>query len=39
MMLFFQEETKLVGMIALGLAATLIAAGYIVMNKIAAIEV
>jgi tight adherence protein B len=39
MMMFFQEETKLVGMIALGLAATLIAAGYIVMNKIAAIEV
>jgi tight adherence protein B len=39
MMMFFQEETKLVGYIALGLATGLIVAGYVVMNKIAQIEV
>jgi hypothetical protein len=38
-MMFFEEETRLIGVIALCLAATLIVAGYFVMNKIAAIEV
>jgi tight adherence protein B len=39
MMMYFQEETKIVGMVALGLSAVLIVAGYIVMNKISNIEV
>jgi tight adherence protein B len=39
MMMFFVEENRLVGSIALGLAACFIIAGYFVMNKIAAIEV
>ena len=39
MMEFFREENRLVGSIALGIAALLIIAGYFVMNKIADIEV
>jgi tight adherence protein B len=39
MMMFFAEETRLIGLIALGAALLLIVAGYFVMNKIAAIEV
>jgi tight adherence protein B len=39
MMMFFEEETRLIGLIALGFALFLIAAGYFVMNKIASIEV
>jgi tight adherence protein B len=39
LMMFFEEETRLVGMIALGLAALLIVVAYFVMDKIAKIEV
>jgi tight adherence protein B len=37
--LYFADETRLIGLIALGAAFLLIVAGYFVMNKIAAIEV
>lgn len=39
MMLFFESETKIIGYIALGVAAILVFSGYMVMNKIANIEV
>lgn len=39
MMLFFEGETKIIGFIALGIAAGLTVSGYIVMMKIANIEV
>jgi tight adherence protein B len=39
MMLFFAPESRLIGISLLGCAASLIVAGYFVMNKIAAIEV
>jgi tight adherence protein B len=39
MMLFFAEDTKIIGYIALGVAAILVFSGYMVMNKIANIEV
>ncbi len=39
MMEFFNPETRLVGLIALGIGALMIIAGYFVMTKIASIEV
>lgn len=38
-MIFFAQDTRLIGIIALSLAAILIVAGYFVMTKIASIEV
>jgi tight adherence protein B len=39
MMEFFNPETRLPGMIALGVAAILIVSGYFVMTKIATIDI
>jgi len=39
MMLFFQKETRLIGITALTIGAMMIFAGYLVMNKISDIEV
>lgn len=38
-MLFFAQDTKIIGYVALGMAAILIFSGYMVMQKIAKIEV
>jgi tight adherence protein B len=39
MMEFFNPETRLFGLIALGIGILMIVAGYFVMNKIATIDV